>query len=427
MVSSAHQRRLTDRHHMRICATLFVFALALAPQSARDWDLEITQLTRGPMHHFFGYIGQARTIPWNEPGRYVVALRTTFQDRMPEPGEPADVVLIDTTRTGQVERVDQSRGWNPQQGTMFYWHPAAPATQFFFNDRDPQSQKIFTVLYDVAARKRVREFRFDETPVANSGVAQKGGPFLAINYGRLARLRPVTGYPGAFDYTAAELHPSNDGIHIVDAARATRRLLVSYKQLADLIRPARPDVDRKALFINHTLWSRDDSQIYFYVRAEFDNPKERIDIPCTIRPDGTGLAMHPHLGGHPEWESGRRMMGAEGGRQVIYDVIERRIVETLGSKEVFPQPGGDIALSPDGQWFVNGHSDAGNNYYTVLHRTDGTWARTPAISRGRYTGGDLRIDGAPAWNRTSDAILFPGLDPSDGTRQIFVINIRRKK
>ena len=112
---------------------------------------------------------------------------------MPEPGEPADVVLIDTTRTGQVERVDQSRGWNPQQGTMFYWHPAAPATQFFFNDRDPQSQKIFTVLYDVAARKRVREFRFDETPVANSGVAQKGGRFLAINYGRLARLRPVTG------------------------------------------------------------------------------------------------------------------------------------------------------------------------------------------------------------------------------------------
>jgi hypothetical protein len=34
------------------------------------------------------------------------------------------------------------------------------------------------------------------------------------------------------------------------------------------------------------------------VRAEFNNAKERIDIPCTIRPDGTGLTMHPHLGGH---------------------------------------------------------------------------------------------------------------------------------
>lgn len=409
---------------MRISAALIVIAFALVPQAPKDWRLEVTQLTRGPMHHFFGYIGQARTIPWNEGGRYVVALRTPFQDRMPKPGEPADVVLIDTTRGNQVEVMDQSRGWNPQQGTMFYWNPAAPATQVFFNDRDPQTQKIFTVLYDVAARRRVREYRFDETPVANSGVAQNGGRFLAINYGRLARLRLVTGYPGAHDFTQNELHPSNDGIHVVDVAGGARRLLVSYKQLADLIRSARPDVDKKALFINHTLWSRDDSHIYFYVRAEFDDRAARIDIPCTIRPDGSGLTMHPHTGGHPEWESGRRVIGAEGPRQVIYDVIDRRVVETLGSPEAFPQPGGDIALSPDGQWFVNGHSDAGNNYYTVLRRADGSWARTAAISRGKYTGGELRIDGAPSWNRTSDAILFPGLDPSDGTRQIFVIQVR---
>ena len=53
-------------------------------------------------------------------------------------------------------------------------------------------------------------------------------------------------------------------------------------------------MDSKALFINHTLWSRDDSHIYFYVRAEFDDRSSAIDIPCTIRPDGTGLTMHPH-------------------------------------------------------------------------------------------------------------------------------------
>lgn len=410
---------------MRTYAAIIVVATTIAAQTPKDWRLEVGQLTRGPMHHFFGYIGQARTIPWNGDGRFVVALRAAFQDRMPKPGEAAEVVLIDTTRGNQVEVVEQSRGWNPQQGTMFYWNPETPRTQLFFNDRDPQTQKIFTVLFDVAARKRVREYRFADTPVANSGVAQNGGRFLAINYGRLARLRPVTGYPAAHDFTGDVLHPPDDGIHVVDVARGTRRLLVSYKQLADLIRPARPDVDRKALFINHTLWSRDDSHIYFYVRAEFDDRDERIDIPCTIRPDGSGLTMHPHLGGHPEWEAGRRMIGAQGNRQVIYDVIERRIVGTLGSPEVFPQPGGDIALSPDGQWFVNGHSEKGNNVYTILRRSDGTWERTAPMSRGSYTGGELRIDGSPAWNRSSDAVLFPGLDPNDGTRQIFVIRVRR--
>jgi hypothetical protein len=408
---------------VRSCVVLLALVVA-AVQPPRDWHLEIAQLTRGPMHHFFGYIGHVRTTPWSGDGRYVLALRTTFQDRMPRPGEAADVVLADTHRGNDVVPVDRSRGWNPQQGTMFYWNPAAPSTQFFFNDRDPATQKVFTVLYDVAARKRLREYRFDDAPVANGGVAQNGGRFLAINYGRMARLRLVTGYPGAYDFTADVRHPANDGIHVVDVLTGTRRLLVSFRQLADLVRPVRPDVDRKALFINHTLWSRDDSRIYFYVRAEFDNRDERIDIPCTVGADGTGLTMHEHIGGHPEWESDRRVIGVKGKEQVIYDVDERKIVGTLGTPQVFPQPGGDIALSADGKWFVNGHSEAGANVYTVLRRGDGSWARTAPISRGKYTSGELRIDGAPAWNRTGNAIAFPALDSRDGTRQIFVINIR---
>jgi hypothetical protein len=394
--------------------------------SGKDWTVEVTQLTRGPLHHFFGYIGHVRTIPWSGDSRYVLALRTPFQERMPEPGEPADVVLIDTHDGNAVLPVDQSRAWNFQQGTMFYWNPAAPDTQFFFNDRDPATGRIFTVLYDVASRSRLREYRFDETPVANGGVAQNGGRFLALNYGRMARLRPVTGYPGAHDYTGEVLHPADDGVHIVDVGTGERRLLVSFAQLANLLRPTRPDVDRKALFINHSLWSRDDSRVYFYVRADFDDREERIDIPCTIRPDGGGLAMLDHVGGHPEWRDDRHIIGVRDGRQVVYDVVSQQVVETLGTPETFPQPGGDIALSPDSRWFVNGHSEGEVNLYTVLRLADGTWDRLEPVSRAPYTSGVLRIDGAPAWNRTSDAFAFPAIDTSDGTRQTFVAHIRRR-
>jgi hypothetical protein len=400
-------------------------AVAVAQSTATDWSISVEQLTRGPSHHFFGYIGHARTIPWSADGRYILALRTGFQERMPGPDDPADVTVIDTSEGNRVESLDRTRGWNPQQGTMFYWNPLADTTQFFFNDRSTATGKVFTVVYDVHARRRLREFRFDDAPVANSGVAQKGGRFLAINYARLARLRPVTGYPGTHDYTDGVLHPDTDGIHMVDATAGTRRLLVSYQQLARLVRTVRPDVDRKALFINHTLWSRDDSHIYFYVRANFDDPQQRIDIPCTIRPDGTGLAMHEHLGGHPEWRDGSRMIGVKGDRQVVYDVTSRQIVEDIGVAGVFPQPGGDIALSPDSRWFVNGHSQGGTNGYTVLRLADGTWARTPPMSRGSFTSGNLRIDGSPAWNRSSDAFLFPGLDAADGTRQIFLARVAR--
>ena len=47
---------------------------------------------------------------------------------------------------------------------MFYWNPDHPETQFLFNDRDPKTGKIFTVLFDLSADggkgKRIREYRF---------------------------------------------------------------------------------------------------------------------------------------------------------------------------------------------------------------------------------------------------------------------------
>jgi hypothetical protein len=133
--------------------------------------------------------------------------------------------------------------------------------------------------------------------------------------------------------------------------------------------------------------------------------------------------MHEHIGGHPEWESGSRLIGAKDGRQVIYDADRKQIVGTLGTPQIFPRPGGDIALSPDANWFVNGYSEGGRNFYTILRRRDSSWIRTQGFSRGPYTSGELRIDGAPAWNRTSDQLAFPALDPTDGTRQTFVLRI----
>src|SRR5690349_15916333 len=105
--------------------TAFATARGAAPR------LEVEQLTFGPNHHFFGYIGHAGTIPWNRSGRYIVALRTAFQDHMPRPDEAAGVVLIDTQRGNAVRVVDRTRAWNFQQGTMLYWDPREPETRFF--------------------------------------------------------------------------------------------------------------------------------------------------------------------------------------------------------------------------------------------------------------------------------------------------------
>ncbi|MBL8849821.1 MAG: hypothetical protein JNG89_09060 [Planctomycetaceae bacterium] len=391
----------------------------------------VRQVTFGPQHHFFGYFGHVRTIPWNASGRFMVVLRTDYQDRMPHPGEASEIVLLDAENDYAPRVIERTRAWNFQQGTMLYWNPAAPDTQFFFNDRNPDTHEVFCVLFDLSRGtngERIAEDRFDDAPSGHRGVAQQGGWFAAINYGRLARLRPVTGYPGVRDWTVgrAERHPADDGVFKVNVQAGEKQLLVSFRQLADVLRTGHPDVDDKELFINHTLWSRNDERIFFFVRGDFEISGRRLDIPFTMNADGSDLRpLALHIGGHPEWESDRALIGVRDKRQILFDVVDDRVTGPLAEADIFPQPGGDIALSPDGEWFINGHGQGGRNYYTMLRRSDGAWTRTDGFNQGGYTRGELRIDPSPNWNRDGTQFSFVAVD-EQGTRQLFVATVQER-
>ena len=159
---------------------LLVFSSSILAQSP-SLDLKIEQVTFGTKHHFFGYIGQCQTIPWNATGRYILGLEIDRIDRMPKPEEAATIILVDTHDSNRIIRVDKTHAWNPQQGTMFYWNPLAAETQFFFNDRDVETGEVFTVIYDIKKKKRVKEYRYEDTPIGNGGVAADGSAWLGLN------------------------------------------------------------------------------------------------------------------------------------------------------------------------------------------------------------------------------------------------------
>ncbi len=128
-----------------------------------------------------------------------------------------------------------------------------------------------------------------------------------------------------------------------------------------------------------------------------------------------------HIGGHPEWAEGNLLIGRLDKNQILYDVEKKKVVGNLGTPEIFPDPEGDISLSPDGDWFVNGYKQGNKNYYSVYRRGDGAYVHSEGLDKGSY-GGDIRIDPAPRWNRTSDTILVPGI-AKNRTRQMFVIRV----
>ena len=106
---------------------------------------------------------------------------------------------------------------------------------------------------------------------------------------------------------------------------------------------------------------------------------------------------------------------------MIYDTDEERVVGYIGDPELIPDPEGDIALSRDGRWLVNGWGGEEYNQYVLFRLEDGAFVKTPPYSRRGQAHGSLRQDQAPCWSPDGSKVYFPAF-AEDGTRQMFVIH-----
>ena len=363
---------------------------------------------------------QSLTIPWSKNEKYIVALESSFHDHLPLAHEAARIILINTKDDGYItEYCDETRGWNLQQGSMLFWNPHSPNSQFFFNDRDPRTNKVFTVLFDVATRTRVREYRFIDMPVANGGVCPEGGFFFALNYARMARLRPVTGYKDLFDWTVNSTRPGDDGIWKVDIASGRKELIISYADIASHF----DDKDdfpagEAELYINHSLCSRGCSKIYFFVRGRYKGKEQAVNQAFVANSDGSLLKRVKYIGGHPgespnavivsywttiwygicanvlpfsqplylicvaiyiEWATEDLIFGKSGRGIVFHNITSDETETALGR---FDDPRGDLALSTDSTMFVNGWEEENQLFYHIVRLTDGMQVKSVPLERG---------------------------------------------
>lgn len=146
---------------------------------------KVTRLTNGPKDHLLANYFAINA--WSRDLRYVAALETDINGRLPEKGERAVLGLVDTQNGNQFIPITTTGCWNFQEGTMFHWLEWTNDT-FVFNDcRD--GKFVAVVMNWKTGAERV-------IPHPVSAVSKDGCKAVSINYARLFLVRPDYGYAG---------------------------------------------------------------------------------------------------------------------------------------------------------------------------------------------------------------------------------------
>jgi len=383
----------------------------------------------GCFHRFFD------TSPLSPSGRYLAVTRLHHEDRLPRPGEVAEVVLVDLA-TGKTRVVAETRGWDTQLGAQAQWGPTDE--QLFFNDLDVSEWRPYGVVVNPLTGQR-RELEGTVYMVSPDG-RWAASPCLK----RTARTQAGYGVVVPPEVLPRnEGAPCDDGLWVTDVATGRERLLVS---LAQIVEEAEPRLDPKEyaggdFYAAHVKWSPTGERLQLVLRwVPHDGGKMRPNL-ITMKSDGTQIRVAIPAsewgdkgGHHPNWcPDGEHVMmnlnlTGEGLRfvQARWDGSELRAMhdDVPGSGHPSLHPDGVHVLT-DAYW---GEPVAFGDGTVPLRLIDLRTGEDRTLVRIRtlppYLGpkNELRVDPHPAWDFGFTRVVFNACP--EGTRRVYLADLK---
>lgn len=367
-------------------------------------------------HYFFGYYDR---IPWNSDNSLHLALKAPQAERLPQPGEKAEVGVLD--RKGKFEKLAETLAWCHQQGSMTLWLKHQPES-FIFNDWDEKEGKLVSRIYSL--KKGLTGFY----PFPVYAMSPDGRYGATLSFARI----PRRGY----SYADAKLDVSppdldRDGIFIIDMRSGKISLAASYRKIFEL-HPAAYILEEKHIWTNHIIFNRDSSRILFLLR-HCENPREPSPWQTymyTVNIDGSELACplpefywksmisHQIWGRTPHevlidanWQN-------KGSEYVVFDernspLRARRISRGMG-------PMGHLIFSPDGKWMLaDTYPVKGIQTLALVNAADGTFREIGYFRHEQAADypGEVRCDLHPRWSHDGTLISVDSIH--DGKRGIY--------
>lgn len=372
------------------------------------------QITQNNKEHFFAsYYG---INSWSRNQKYVTVLETDVKFKIPDENDAATLGLVDLS-TNKFIPITQTRAWNLQQGCMAHWLDANSDSLIIYNDL--RNGKYVSIILNVHTKKEIKVIPY---PVA--AVSPDGKEAISINFARMRITRADYGYAGNGQDAKSDVSfPNDDGIFLVDLQTGKAKLIVSYSSIKDMV----PNVPIEGLeYINHVLFSRDGSKIFWLARAtpnlnttSFTANKDGSNIRRCF-PDGWG-------GSHFDWLNGNELMVI-----AVYNAKQYGHILFTAGQENYKRLGNGLldydghgTFSPDGKWLVTDtYPGAGMNEQKIYLMDMKTQAVLPL---GRHKEPEefskgWRCDIHCRWSPKGDMIGFNSTH--SGSRQVYIMKLQ---
>jgi len=391
----------------------------------------------GCLHRFFD------TSPISPSGRYLAVLQMPFEDRQPEPGEKANVIIIDL-ETGEDRIVATTCGWEPQMGANINW--GGTDHELFFNDVDTSTWKPFAWKLDplTGIQQRMEGTLYHASP--------DGRWLISANMTTMRRTQPGYGVRVPDNTVRQNIGAtSDDGFYITDTSTGKCRLFVSIREL--LTRADPPvlidKLDQVEIYGFHSKFNPQGDWLMLSLRwfpvhpepvfnmfkrdftavryAWVTTPLAGGPVHCAVGPE------HWEKGGHHgTWfPDGQRIsMNLNINRDGLYFVQVNRDGSDLRKMLENVQGSGHPTVYPGAQHLL---TDTYTKEKTAFG--DGTiplrWVNLKTgeeqvivrINTGQPCKDSvLRVDPHPAWDRTWHFVTFNAF--VDGTRKVYIADMK---
>lgn len=378
--------------------------------------IPIKTITQGPRHHFFGYYDKRQ---FDLSGRFALGLACDIIGQHPEPEDVAELGMVDLKDDDKWIPLGKTNAWTWQFGCISQWLLGKPECIIY---NDIYEKRFVSVIQNVQTRKR----EVLSCPVFD--VSHDSRLALSLNFARLARLRPETGYRGVDDFGADDPAPANDGLFRFDLVSGKQELIFSLQELAE--RDPIPDMDGAEHYVTHPLWNKDDSRFLFWHRWKTGAHNPGRSRLYTANADGTNLYLLHQNHSHTTWQGLDKVLAwantkKEGSHYYLFD--DRADTHRIIGNEILVE-NGHFTFSPDGQWLLTDTPPDRNNDRAVLLYD---WKSGECFEAGRFfsnpevTGhnrcGQYRCDPHPRWHPDGRRICIDSVHC--GSRQMYMLEV----